>query len=226
MSVKRKESLKVLAQNLYLSVLQVPVDVLDQLPHCFLQAPEQLLLSVKRFVSHLWRWSIVVLTSTKLSFFWLETSLIYLWFNSGEDLEISGKSVAFFTDGVDVELVQFTPQRAFVLHPFILHHCKQNWNALILRTCLGVRLCARNLTDVLASSEFVDVDVYDLGRGEGLLQRPVVWVVFGRGLPKLTEQQRVLHNSLHWFDEQRTHVQQVGFPSANNDRGVTIGLIF
>lgn len=56
--LKRKESLHVLAQNLYLSVQQVPVDVLDQLPHCFLQAPEQLLLSVKRFVPHLWRSSI------------------------------------------------------------------------------------------------------------------------------------------------------------------------
>lgn len=145
-------------------------------------------------------------------------SLIYLWFNSGEDLEISGKSVAFFTDGVDVELVQFAPQRAFVLHPLILHHCKQNWKALSLRTRLGARLFVRDLTDVLASSEFVDVDVDDLGRREGLLQRPVVGVVFGRGLPKLAEQQRVLHNSLHWFDEQRTHVQQVGFASANNDQ--------
>lgn len=127
--LKRKESLHVLAQNFYLSVLQVPVDVLDQLPHRLLQAPEQLLLSVKCFVSHLWRSSITPQRRPylkKLSFFWPETSLIYLWFNSGEDLEISGKSVAFFTDGVDVELVQFAPQRAFVLHPLILHHCKQN----------------------------------------------------------------------------------------------------
>lgn len=54
----KRRNLRVLAQDLYLSVLQVPVDVLDQLPHCFLQAPEQLLLSVKRFVPHLWRPSI------------------------------------------------------------------------------------------------------------------------------------------------------------------------
>lgn len=57
--LKRKGSLHVLVQNLYLSVQQVPVDVLHQLPHCLLQAPEQLLLSVKRFVPHLWRLSIV-----------------------------------------------------------------------------------------------------------------------------------------------------------------------
>lgn len=59
MFVKEKRSLPVLVQNVYLSVLQVPVDILDQLPHCFLQAPEQLLLSVKYFISHLWKWSIV-----------------------------------------------------------------------------------------------------------------------------------------------------------------------
>lgn len=40
-------------QSSYLSVLQVPVDVLDQLPHGLLQAPEQLLLSVEYFVPHL-----------------------------------------------------------------------------------------------------------------------------------------------------------------------------
>lgn len=37
----------------YLSVQQVTLDILDQLPHGLLQTPEQLLLSIKHFISHL-----------------------------------------------------------------------------------------------------------------------------------------------------------------------------
>lgn len=37
----------------YLCVLQVTLDIFDQLPHSFLQTPEQLLLSIKYFISHL-----------------------------------------------------------------------------------------------------------------------------------------------------------------------------
>lgn len=69
------------------------------------------------------------------------------------------------------------------------------------------------LTDVLASLELIDVDVDDLCSGEGLLQRPGIGMVFGRGLPQLAKQQRVLHDPLDWLDEERAHVQQVGLPS-------------
>lgn len=37
----------------HLNVLQVTLNILDQLPHCLLQTPEQLLLSVEYFISHL-----------------------------------------------------------------------------------------------------------------------------------------------------------------------------
>ena len=40
----------------------------------------------------------------------LKLSLFYLRLDSGEDLEITGEPVAFLTDGVDVELVQFPSQ--------------------------------------------------------------------------------------------------------------------
>lgn len=56
-------------------------------------------------------------------------------------------------------------------------------------------------TYVLSSLEFIDVNIDDLGCGEGLLQWSVVWVVFRRGLPEFPEQQRVLHDPLDWFDE-------------------------
>lgn len=68
-------------------------------------------------------------------------------------------------------------------------------------------------TYVFAPPELIYVDVYDLGSGERLLQGLMVGVVFGRGLPQLSQQQRILHDPLHWFDEQRAHVQQVGFSS-------------
>lgn len=38
-------------------------------------------------------------------------------------------------------------------------------------------------TYIFSSLEFIDVDVDDLGCGEGLLQGSMVWVVFRRGLP-------------------------------------------
>lgn len=41
------------ASGSYLHVKQISVDVLHQLLHCFLQAPEQLLFLVERFVLHL-----------------------------------------------------------------------------------------------------------------------------------------------------------------------------
>lgn len=56
---KRRRACRFWVQNIYLSVQQVPVDILDQLSHGFLQAPEQLLLSVEYFVPHLWKRSIV-----------------------------------------------------------------------------------------------------------------------------------------------------------------------
>lgn len=34
-------------------MLQVTLNILDQLPHSLLQAPEQLLLSIENFISHL-----------------------------------------------------------------------------------------------------------------------------------------------------------------------------
>lgn len=37
----------------HLGVLQVTLNVLGQLPHSLLQTPEQLLLSIKYFISHL-----------------------------------------------------------------------------------------------------------------------------------------------------------------------------
>lgn len=57
-SAQNPRIVHVLVHGVYLSVQQVPVDILDQLPHCFLQTPEQLLLPVKYFISHLWTSSI------------------------------------------------------------------------------------------------------------------------------------------------------------------------
>lgn len=80
----------------------------------------------------------------------------------------------------------------------------------------------KDLTYVLSPLEFIDVDIDDLGCSECLLQGSVVWVVLGCGLPKFPKQQGVLHNPLDWFDEQRTHVQQIGFPSAQHNKEQTM----
>lgn len=40
--------------------------------------------------------------------------IFYLWFYSSQELEIAGKPVTFFPDGVDVELVQLSPQCTFI----------------------------------------------------------------------------------------------------------------
>lgn len=106
----------------------------------------------------------------------------------------------------------------------------QNWKNYVLcssqvaksQTYIGIKYktptyctcqCKWNLTYILASLELIDVNVDNLGSSECLLQWPKVRVVFRRGLPQLPKQQWVLHDPLDRFDEQWTHVQQVGFPS-------------
>lgn len=64
-----------------------------------------------------------------------------------------------------------------------------------------IKHLALNFTYIFASLELVDVNVDDLSGRERLLQRVVVRVVFGRGVPQLPEQQRVLHDPLDRFDD-------------------------